>query len=87
MMQSSGTSCREDAKSYFSVIASQRVGAERRPMINSATQSMLPSRRYGLLRFRLRSSSYGGQVARNDERAIYAPSLHRSAIRSAIVGP
>src|SRR5258706_14579433 len=49
--------------------ASQRVGAKRRPMTGSAKQSIKQQeRKCGLLRrFRLRSLSYGGQVApRND---------------------
>jgi hypothetical protein len=57
-------------KTFEAVIASQRVGAKRRPMTGSAKQSIAAAEgKYGLLRrFRLRSLSYGGQVApRNDD--------------------
>jgi hypothetical protein len=41
---------REIAVAYLFVIASQRVGAKRRPMTGSAKQSIERHRQYGLLR-------------------------------------
>jgi hypothetical protein len=53
---------REAAVAYQAVIASQRVGAKRRPMPGSATQSMVPLGKHGLL---------GRFAPRNDDRASY----------------
>jgi len=41
---------RERSRPFFSVIASQRVGAKRRPMTGSAKQSIVPQPKYGSLR-------------------------------------
>jgi hypothetical protein len=40
-LQTSGASRGENAESHLAVIASQRVGAKRRPMTGSAKQSIL----------------------------------------------
>ena len=55
-----GMTARENTRSCFYVIASQRVRANARPMTGSAKQSIAPQARMDC--FRLRSLSYGGQV-------------------------